>query len=626
MYFEPNSQALLAANPAHSALLQHLDGVAAITDFQLLSCPDGNYTLQYKGMCLHDAQSPLAEAREAIAQNATLQADRIHAVLGLGLGYLVDELFHKTPGHIAIFEPDLGLLRFVLENVDLTQVLKQPRIALFATQPEFLNHVRGKLYSQYKLDVLALRGCAYFLADYITPLMEQLTRIEQFRIQDFNTGKHFHLPWIRQFFQNAPYFAAMDTLDRWEGAFKGKPALVISRGPSLDQALPAVKALQASTVQIAVGGALHHLYQAGITPDFALFYDANGMREQVHGLPEEYLSHITFVMSPFTQPFVYELPCRGRILMLAQNNNHLADFWDEAMGQKHLRLAGGGTVSIIALQLGMKLGCESLILVGQDLAFPNERVYAGGTAMRLNAQGQLDLETSETLHAAPYNLTQVTGQDGSALPTTEAYKSFLIHLEEIAAENAQAEHPCQLWNASLGGANIQGFALRDLQAFVGTFPDWKAPYALPQAPGFSDEIAFRRRQALLKATQLLSIALQDHVQAFKELSLRASRNQSQIKKLADLVLQVNQAIYARLIEDPFTAYLLIHETRSFREAFQETLSAPDGPVRAQKVLKTFFQEALALLEGQLLPVVREATAQLSQQASESTVSEVEATA
>ncbi|WP_303674178.1 motility associated factor glycosyltransferase family protein [Vampirovibrio chlorellavorus] len=607
MYFESNCQALLSTHAQHAATVDQLRAVSPITEFELNPCPDGGYTLLYRGVALHDPQGPLSEAEAVIAQQATLVADRVHVVLGLGLGYLLEALSEKSPGQMVVYEPDAALLRFVLENVDLAHLLSLPRVALFCDQQDFLLYLRKKLYSQYKLDILTLRGSAALLAQEIQPLMEQITRMELFRVQDFKTGQHFHQKWIQQFFGNAPNFAAMPTLDDLVDSFTDKPALVISRGPSLDAALPWVRALADAVVLIAVGGALHRLHDHGITPDFALFYDANGMKEQVHGLPDAYLEQITFVMSPFTQPAVFDMPSRGKLLMLAQNNMQFVDFLDEALQRKHCRLGGGGTVSIIGFQMAQRMGCNPIALVGQDLAFPHNQVYAGGVAMRLNEKGQLDLEASESLYTAPYDLTTVPGQDGKPLPTLQSYQSFLIHLEEMAALNAKSERPAQLWNASLGGAHIEGFPLLDLQRWVGQWPCWKQPHALSQPPAWTAEAQQGRAKSLNKAIQDLQVELIGHIRFLKEQGRLAGRNQSDLRKLANLTLGVNQAIYTRFSEAPFAAYLLIHEMRAYREQFQETLTLPDGPLKAQKVIKTFCQSAASFLEEQILPTVRQAS-------------------
>ncbi len=606
MYFEQNCQALLTTHPQHAATVAQLQGCSAITDFELRPCADGGFTLFYRGTCLHDAQSPLHEAEQVITEQATLMPDRVHVLLGLGLGYLLEALSQKSPGQIIVYEPDRALLRFVLENVDLAHLLALPRVALFCDQQDFLVFLRKKLYSQYKLDILTLRGCAVLFADEVQPLMEQITRMELFRVQDFKTGQHFHQKWIQQFFGNSPKFVTLPTLDSLAGCFGEKPALIISRGPSLDAALPYIKTLVASTVLIAVGSALHRLHASGITPDFALFYDANGMREQVHGLPESYLQQVTFVASPFTQPDVFNMPSRGKFLMLAQNNTQFVDFLDETFQRKHLRLGGGGTVSIIGFQMAQVMGCNPIALVGQDLAFPQNQVYAGGVAMRLNDKGQLDLEASETLYTAPYDLTTVPGQDGQPLPTLQSYQSFLIHFEEMAALNAKSEKPLQLWNASVGGAHIEGFPLLDLQSWIGRFADWKAPHALPELPSYSTEEVLARKQAVQASITHLIEALVQDVRFLREQGRLVARNQSDLRKLAALTLQANRDIYARFAETPFAAYVLIHEMRDYRERFQDTLALSDGPFKAQKVIKHFCQSAADFLEQQILPSLRDA--------------------
>ena len=47
---------------------------------------------------------------------------------GIGLGYLLDEVFNTYPSKIYIYEPDINLLHFVLNNVDISEHLSSGRI------------------------------------------------------------------------------------------------------------------------------------------------------------------------------------------------------------------------------------------------------------------------------------------------------------------------------------------------------------------------------------------------------------------------------------------------------------------------------------------------------------------
>src|SRR5262249_20978969 len=150
--------------------------------------------------------------------------------------------------------------------------------------------------------------------------------------RDYRTVQRFHPLWMEQFFRNFPYFATMDTIECLFNRFVGKPAIIISRGPSLDAALDDLAALADSAVLIAVGSAVRRLAERGIIPDFAIYYEANGIAEQLRGIPAETLEKITFILCPSTQACAYESPSRGKLVFFSQNGKQMADWMDQTLG------------------------------------------------------------------------------------------------------------------------------------------------------------------------------------------------------------------------------------------------------------------------------------------------------
>lgn len=572
MFFEKNSQALLRGCESHRYLIGQLQALEAMAPFECHEATDGQFAIKVGDVFLHDPENPVREAQEAIRNQCETGPDRLHLVIGLGLGYLPDELFRASPGKLLIYEPNLPLLRFVLENVDLSELLGSGRVWLVAHEFDLLKRLRKQLYAQYRLDVLALKGYAFLLANDIPALMEKITALELDRVHDFKTGEAFHFKWLEQFFLNCPAFAEIDTADVLFDRFAGKPALVISRGPSLDQAIDAVRELSGSAVLIAAGSAVRRLWEAGVTPDFAVFYDANGMQEQLRGIPHTALEKITFLVSPFTQPCCYQTPSRGKLLFLGQNNGQFAEWLDKTLNRSHQRIEGGGTVSLIAFQMAMAMRCDPVILVGQDLAFPGSQAYAGAIPLQLNEQGAMALPASDTLYAEPETMDIVTGQDGELLPALKAYKSFIRHFEDLALQNARSPAPAKLYNASLGGARIDGFELKPLSGFCGQFSRWKFPFALPEIPALPEAEIQMREHALLAGLTELQAKAREAIALCGQLQQAVLQAQGQ-QAGESLIGAVNRQWNQCMQDNPFIAFMLLFELMGFRERIQ-ALSDP----------------------------------------------------
>jgi hypothetical protein len=509
------------------------------------------------------------------------------------------------------------LLKFILENVDLSEFFRSGRVQLACTQRDLITKVRAKTYRQFQLDILTLRASAFLMAEEIPGLMKRFKEAEMDRILDLKTGQHFHEQWVRQVLENYPYFAQYEGMDSLVGRFAGKPALVISRGPSLDRSIEAVKALADSTVLVAVGGAIRRLWEAGVTPDFALFLDANGMQEQLNGIPQSVLDNITFLMSPFNQHCTYTTPSRGKMVFLAQSSSNYSDWMDKVLETRHYRVPGGGTVSLLALQTAMAMQCSPIILVGQDLAFPNNQVYAGNISLITNKQGQMDLPRSETLYTAPQKLTTTPGQrEGEMLPTLGSFKSYIRHFEELAEKNAKSANPLELYNTSLGGAKIEGYTLRDLAEFVPLLEPWKqGGPALPEPPVVPAARVEVRRKKLLKGLRKLRTALKECSTLCAESQRKLEYSLEESAQSMDLLQHEYRKLNNFWRRHEFVGYIGLYEHIRFRQQLNQLNDPKERAIGGCQALATMLGNCQTLFLEKVISWIDQAEAALLAQES-----------
>lgn len=471
MFWKKNTQALLKHHPHHEAIIKQLKNVPMPENLDPYETQAGDIGIVYQGIPLHAVTGATEEAQKEVQHNCRPALDRVHLLLGLGLGYLLEATYKKSPGVIVIYEPHLPVLKFVLDNVDLSEYLGQRRVRLVTSLPGLIEILTPLLVCFEPIDFLSSGGYALLMRDTIVDAMHQLANLVEDRKRDYRTARYFHNMWINQFFQNVPYAPECFDMTVLAGKGKGKPALVISRGPSLDAALPHIKQLENQAVLVAVGGALSHLYKAGITPDFATFLDSRGMKEQLHGLPDSYLKNIIFLMSGFTQPLCYEQDVAAKIRFTLQADRPYAEWLSKTEPRIHeLKLLDGcGTVSHIALQTALLMDCSPVVVIGQDLAFPNNKVYAGGVDLKTNGKNVMTLDAREDLFTGPCAMATVEGQNGETLQTLAAFKGFIRYFEKTAQKTKSQK----LYNASLGGAKINGYELRPMETFIGEWQDFR---------------------------------------------------------------------------------------------------------------------------------------------------------
>lgn len=599
MFLEKNCQALVQANPNPPVWVECLKAQASdAINLQLVTTEAGDYSLHYKNTLLHSPHGAAAEARHVVLTNCRPSLDRVHLILGLGLGYVLEATFEHSPGNIVVYEPDVALLAFILDNVDLSDYLASGRVWLVTNLSELLALLPPLVIGEDPLDVIATPGYASLLATDIPVLMDNLFKLAEERLRDYRTGQYFHNQWIQQFFQNVPFFADTLPWDEWSINYSGKPALIIGRGPSLDAAMEDIRTLASSMTLIAVGGALHRLHEAGITPDLALFYDAEGMQEQLHGLPASYLENITFLVSPFTMACCFEAPAKAKVLFFPKSGEEFAAWLTPALGSP-LILEGGGTVSLIALQAAMAIQANPIVLIGQDLAFPNQQVYAGGIPLQTDEQGRMSLPKSNTLFTAPSTLTEVEGQNGERLTTQKSFAGFIRHFERIAQANAQQEKPITLINASLGGAQINGYALHPLsslrQQLSPQLSLWKPSDTERTTSGAQSHShssdSLRQQLTHLRSQLTQAIALHQNV-------------------LTELSQSAQQHLLDFLNAHPLISHFLLFETLDTRRQYNPKPATPAEIEQNNRLIQQSAERSVSFLRDEILPWIATAERRL----------------
>jgi len=157
------------------------------------------------------------------------------------------------------------------------------------------------------------------------------------------------------------------------GLGKGKPALCISAGPSLDDEMDNIKRLQKDCITICVGRVYKKLRDYGIRVDYtfscemfdwdsAIFDDLGNVEGTIMCYP------------PVCAPATVEKWPGKRLCTWDLNSAYL-------IGEK-IAMMGGNSVSHHLLNFAAEiLQCEPIVLVGQDLAYtkPNGRTHAVAT-------------------------------------------------------------------------------------------------------------------------------------------------------------------------------------------------------------------------------------------------------
>ena len=438
---------------------------------------NGAYNFLYKGFKLHNPVSPLGEAKEIFSRTTNTPVS-IHLVYGIGLGYLFQVTSANSLGTVILYEPDLNILKMAFNLVDFSDDILKNNV--FIT--DSINKVGSYIYqkSNTKNSPFMIMTTAY--RDMGGARLEELIVELQRTVGMFGLDRKYTQEKFYQLFHgllcNVYYLLDEPPLRTLKDKFKGKTAVVVSAGPTLDRDIEVLKKHRDKYVLIVVGTAMKTLVKHSLEPDFLCIIESFDCSRQIAGLN---LENVNFVTEPHSNKNLRLMKFKQRFSHISANMP-INVFWSELSEQNIDEYCSKGTVSYTALNTARILGCSKIILVGQDLAYVEGQCYSKDSAYKdlicaYNSETNkweitakdfdsyaLSLNNSpdpnirrqsaeNRLKNLNKSLYYVKGVNGDYIPTESVYAAFIQPLSEFTTLHPNIEYI----NASLKGAQINGF-------------------------------------------------------------------------------------------------------------------------------------------------------------------------
>ena len=283
--------------------------------------------------------------------------------------------------------------------------------------------------------------------------------------------------WAVNSILNSPWLARSPWVNDYRGTFEGVPMIVVGAGPSLGDNIDMLKAAKGKAIIVAVHRTLESLHRAGIEPDITIAVECRDVRHQFMDVGTEKLAAVA--LATMVDNNLQEVGAQ-RTIQFSSNS------WESWLLPEEEReenvVSSLGTVSHSAVSLGKVWGCDPIILVGQDLSFPNGQVYHsqgadGETHIELDERsGQFRLKgfsewRDHTLGEEVHDLfgcVEVEAIGGGTVLTSTTFNDYRIVLEDWAEE---WDGSTTLINASSSGAFIKGWDHQPLDASLSALPN-----------------------------------------------------------------------------------------------------------------------------------------------------------
>lgn len=485
--FEKNINALMSKN---AKLVNKIINFVP-TEMPQLIQENGNFNLKYKNILLHNKQNPLGEAVEVFS-GAENHPTAIHLIYGLGLGYLFQVASLRSQGTVILYEPDLAILKTAFMFVDFSADIKKTNIFI----SDDIEEVSGYIYqkSNVKNSPLLLITEEYrkLAGDEFNELVANLQRIVGMYSLDLKYTQEKFFPLSCAVIENIPCLINEIPLTKIKDFYKGKTAVVVSAGPTLDRNIETIKKYRDNIVLFVVGTAMKTLSAKGIIPDFLCVIESYDSSRQLEGVDT---SKVNFITEPFSNRNMRKFNFK-HVFSHISSNLPVNKLWSDIIDEDRSEYLSKGTVSYTALNSARILGCSRIILVGQDLAYIEGQCYSKDSAYKelecrfnqdankweISAKNFEDFANSisnapsfeerrdaanRRLNNLNASLYYVKGIRGDNIPTESVYAAFINPLSEFTSIYSDREYI----NTSMVGAQIDGFKNMTLEeALSGTVP------------------------------------------------------------------------------------------------------------------------------------------------------------
>lgn len=457
-------------------LADKLAAVAPTVDLQLVDSEDGVPSVSLCGRQLCSKVHPLEEAKRLV-DGIDLVEHAAIVVLGFGAGWHVRRLAERSEKStlLVVYEPDLALLRGVLEQIDHSAWMREA-LLLFVTEADDRAALGAKLNGAeailgqgvHVLEHPASRerlnadgGAARFTRCFSEHVDAARTTLATTLMRSVDT--------VRNLLGNIDHYAGGAGIADLEGAAAGWPAVIVSAGPSLhrNMHLLAAPGVRERCVIIAVQTALQPLLKAGIRPHFVTALDFHEISRRFYeDLDAGMLRDVTLVADPKVHPVVVDV-FPGAVRMCGNG------FLDKALGDEARPmgdLRAGATVAHLAMYLARHMGCDPVAMIGQDLGFPDGLYYAPGAvihdtwAPELNPFNTIAMMEWQRIARHRLHLRKTQDVNGRSIFTDAQMHTYLQQFERDFAEYAQ--HGLSTIDASEGGVRKQHATAMPLRDFL----------------------------------------------------------------------------------------------------------------------------------------------------------------
>ncbi|WP_411502692.1 motility associated factor glycosyltransferase family protein [Brevibacillus centrosporus] len=398
---------------------------------------------------LHSKYDPVSEAEKVIAQFQNIDSEKHVVFYGVGLGYHIEAFIQQHPStSFSIYEPNVTIFTQYASHRQINKIANNNLKNIYmGIDSDVLTKNLKHLIDHVKAEMVMI-----VLPTYERIFSEQTKYfIEEFRDKVFlkratiSANLSFAKRLTVNSIMNMPTaIRTPNLLHEKPSEFCGKPAILVSAGPSLDVEIENLRYIKENGLAyiFSVGTSINTLIENGIEPDAAFTYDGSVENQMVfEKVIERDLKSIPLVFGSIVgHELIPKYP--GPLLNFVVARDYLTPLYLKREDGKSIDFVDSSkSIAIITLQILYKLGCDPVVLVGQNLAYLGDSWYS----KNITYVGKVD----EKQRKEAIVVKDVEGKDVYTNRGLDMFRKEMEHYVNMYSD-------LEVINTTKGGAHIEG--------------------------------------------------------------------------------------------------------------------------------------------------------------------------
>ncbi|MBJ6359983.1 motility associated factor glycosyltransferase family protein [Paenibacillus sp. GCM10012307] len=409
---------------------------------------------------------PEAEASRW-AESVQYSDTRISLVYGSGFGYpLLEYVKRKKPYTQTLFiERDIRLFYTMLCHVDIRPLLEDGSCRfLVGSIPQIQSQLQYVMTGDFLLQSSKLTAHFTWLAhrnekEPYLELHQWFMNTLELMIASIGNSIHDTLAGLYNTMENAEAIIKAPRLASLRGAFKGKPAIIVSNGPSLDHNIDHLRQAAGKALIITAESALRPCLERGILPDAMSVTERSPDVYHYHFANQKLPPSLALIGLTVIDPRI-PTSTEGPWVPVFRRLENSARWIQHAIMESGEALKGGSSSAHLAFEFALWTGADPIIFIGQDLAFGPDK--ATHSRQSVYSEDRLLGQVQALQNQPAY---EVPGANGGMVRTTKLWHEFKSWFEQQISL-----HPATRFiDATEGGAYIRGTELMTLQEAAASF-------------------------------------------------------------------------------------------------------------------------------------------------------------